>query len=245
MARSTSERARTHLERRDYARLHRSDHTVVGCNEFVSVRLFTAVSTWLFSFPPPRISIFCSLFLYSFGRYLALSSRQRRGQPKEKQMRQQIKGVSLSLPLFSSFHTSSSQQCLFFLWPPLSTALFEPLCEAPRRSSSSLFFSPLLSLCFRRTQRAVCFRHAERRGERAEIPEHREPNGEQQLVCSACFLSAGEYTFRTRWCCIRLLFAFWFFTYDGSWDLWGPEMTLIRECLILVDFWPSLSIARR
>lgn len=57
---------------------------------------------------------------------------------------------------------------------PLLTALFELLC----RSSFFFFFFFLPPLCFRRTQRAIRFRHAERRGERAQIPQHLEPEGE-------------------------------------------------------------------
>lgn len=95
-------------------------------------------------------------------------------------MRQQIKGICSSppLPIFPSLFLDNTS---FFLHPPpLSATLFELLCVASRRSSS---FFPL---CFRRTQRAIRFRHAERRGERAEIPERREPEGEQPLSSSAC-----------------------------------------------------------
>lgn len=53
--------------------------------------------------------------------------------------------------------------------PPFNRALWTAL------SLISLFFP---SLCFRRAQRAIRFRHAERRRERAQIPQHLEPEGE-------------------------------------------------------------------
>lgn len=71
------------------------------------------------------------------------------------------------------------RQYLISLWIPLLTALFELLC---RSSFFFFFFSPL---CFRRTQRAIRFRHAERRRERAQIPQHLESEGE--LLPSLCF----------------------------------------------------------
>lgn len=83
------------------------------------------------------------------------------------------KGFLPSIPL--------PRQYLISLWIPLLTALFELLCR-----SSFFFFSP--PLCFRRTQRAIRFRHAERRGERAQIPQHLEPEGELLLLLNVFFI---------------------------------------------------------
>ena len=72
---------------------------------------------------------------------LALSSRQRRGQPKEKQMRQQIKGISLSLSPFPSFFSPLflSTMPLFPLTASFNRALWAALHHVA-------FFSRFLSL---------------------------------------------------------------------------------------------------
>ena len=118
-----------------------------------------------------------------FSPFLDISSLPRTNKgdgPRKNKWGSKSKGsVAPPLPIFPSLFLDNTS---FFLRPPppLLATLFELLCVAPRRSSS--FFA----LCFRRTQRAIRFRHAERRGERAEIPERRESEGEQPLSSSAC-----------------------------------------------------------